>query len=349
MTVPITSIKTVARPTCPICNRPGVFLYEHLTDTLFNSPGEWSMKRCPNTHCQTIWLDPTPAEEELGKLYATYSTHVNPINPNTKENYQPRKLIDFVRTAVRFKKLGYANTLSVFANNFLYGLSHLHPAWQDTQSIILFYLPAKQAGKLLDIGCGNGSSMLVMRNQGWDVSGIDFDKQAIAQAQTHNLNATVVASLDTLDYQDNSFDAIMLNHVIEHVPQPIKLVQECFRVLKPSGTLVALTPNATSLGHQKFKSNWRGLETPRHLQVFTRDSLALLAKNAAFGKIDSFTSTQGILQIYDESAYYQKNHTSSLMVSSRSKLAFHLRWLLAGWRHRLFPTLSEVVVLRCFK
>lgn len=349
MTVPITPIKTVPRSNCPVCDTNGGFLYEGLTDTLFDTPGEWSMKRCPNLQCQTIWLDPTPAVGDLGKLYATYSTHINPINPTTKDHLQPRKLIDFVRTAVRYKKLGYSNTMSDFANNFLYYISHLHPAWQDTQSIILFYVPGKQLGKLLDIGCGNGSSMLVMKNQGWDVFGIDFDKQAIRQAQTHNLNAHVIASLDNLEYDDNSFDAIMLNHVIEHVPHPIKLIQECFRVLKPGGSLVALTPNASSLGHRRFKSNWRGLETPRHLQVFTRDSLALLAKNAAFAKVDSFASTQGILQIYDESAYYQKNHTSSLMVSSRSKLSFHIRWFLAGWRHRLFPTLSEVVVLRCIK
>ena len=60
---------------CILCGSPGESLYEGLDDVLFGAPGTWSFKRCANSRCQLIWLDPQPLEEDIGKAYATYYTH----------------------------------------------------------------------------------------------------------------------------------------------------------------------------------------------------------------------------------------------------------------------------------
>jgi SAM-dependent methyltransferase len=119
---------------------------------------------------------------------------------------------------------------------------------------------------------GSGDWMVTMQELGWKVEGIDFDSAAVQSAVELGLSARC-GSLEQQHYPDRSFDAVTLSHVIEHVPNPIETLIECARILKPGGMLIVLTPNAASLSHRIFKSHWRGLEPPRHLHIFTLDSM----------------------------------------------------------------------------
>src|ERR1019366_8424047 len=92
-------------------------------------------------------------------------------------------------------------------------------------------------------------------------------------------------SVEGKSYPSATFDAITLNHVIEHVPDPISTIKECSRLLKPGGKLVMFTPNAASLSHRYFKQDWRGLEPPRHLHVFSFKSMRKLFDKADFAQI----------------------------------------------------------------
>ncbi len=71
-------------------------------------------------------------------------------------------------------------------------------------------------------------------------------------------------------------------HVIEHLFDPIGTLKICRRLLKPGGRLLVVTPNAASLGHAAFKAAWRGLEVPRHLFLFSRESLEICLEQAGF-------------------------------------------------------------------
>lgn len=188
-----------------------------------------------------------------------------------------------------------------------------------------------------------------MQEKGWEVQGIDFDKSAIGKAKLHGLNVSN-KSLQEMNFPDNSFEAIITNHVIEHVPNPKSYLKECLRILKPNGVLIAMTPNTYSLGHRLFKQNWRELEIPRHLQIFSTNSLKNTAEESEFSDIISFTSAQGILQIFDESRYKQRKGKFLVNFSStKNKYLYHIRWFLVGFKHKLLPNLSEVIVLKCKK
>ena len=343
--MPSTQIRFRNLPNCPVCTAVGIVAYTNATDKLFGVPGTWDLSACSNKICGTYWLNPAPNTHELQRLYETYSTHSTPQQTSSKRD----SFLNRVRHAVLFQSLNYQSTRSK-SQNFLYNiLSYIHPAWRDTQLANAFYVPAKQGGYLLDIGCGNGSSMLTMQARGWEVTGIDFDETAVAQAKNNGLDAST-GDLFSVQYEDNYFDAIMMNHVIEHVSNPQELIKECLRILKPGGKLVALTPNITSKGHREFKEDWRGLEIPRHLQIFSPASLTILATKSGFKDVEAFTSTQGILQIYDESKTCHKTGTFIPSTTShKNKYFYHVRWFIAGWRHILFPHLSEVAVLRCTK
>jgi hypothetical protein len=81
-----------------------------------------------------------------------------------------------------------------------------------------------------------------------------------------------------------------MSHVIEHVTDPVATLEKCKGLLRQGGRLTVTTPNARSLGHAKFGRNWRGLEPPRHLQIFSPRTLAGCAEQAGF-KVDFAGST----------------------------------------------------------
>ena len=334
-------IATRSRPLCPVCNSEGKLCYEGMTDTLFHSGGTWNVKKCSHARCGTLWLDPTPEETELHKLYKHYSTHEDGfISP------PPRHLLlGKVRAAYLHSKYGYGNTSSPLGL-----LAYLHPAWRDTQEANIFYLPYIQNGKLLDVGCGSGSAMQQLEKMGWDTEGIDFDEKAIENAKQKGLTVSV-GDIFSKNYADESFDAILMNHVIEHLPHPLSALQECKRILKQNGIVVALTPNTNSRGHARFGKYWRGLEIPQHLQLFSVSSLHQLARQAGFKDVQSFSSTQGILSIYDASqaraaiGSFDVHYSPSLL----GKLTYHMRWFLFGIRRLLKADKDEVAVIICKK
>ncbi|MGI0134289.1 MAG: class I SAM-dependent methyltransferase, partial [Candidatus Micrarchaeaceae archaeon] len=137
------------------------------------------------------------------------------------------------------------------------------------------YLPERLGGRLLDVGCGSGDTIDEMQRRGWNCEGIDFDPETARIAQERGFSV-YVGELHAQRYPGDTFDAIVMSHVIEHVPDPLGLFEECRRILKPGGRLIVLTPNGSSWGHQVFGANWLYLDPPRHLHIFTFSSIRKL-------------------------------------------------------------------------
>lgn len=308
------------------------------------------MKKCRNISCETFWLDPTPKEEDIPKLYEKYSTHDDapfvPIDGATPL----RRLFERVRARYLHANYGYAPKSNSIADKILGLLAYLHPAWKDTQAANIFYLPNHPHGKLLDVGCGNGTSMQKMKSMGWNVVGTDFDEKAVVNAKSKGLEV-YLGEIAAQHFPPESFDAIMMNHVIEHVPHPVELLKECRGLLQKGGNLSIITPNAASRGSSYFGRNWRGLETPHHLQVFTVKSLLLLAREAGFSEVKSFSSLQGAQYILGSSSNLkqQKDPDTPETHTLLGRVKKQIVWLTLGWVHVLLPGRDEVAVIVCRK
>lgn len=157
---------------------------------------------------------------------------------------------------------------------------------------------------MLEVGCGDGKTLRKLQSLGWEVEGVDFDPSAVMNARRKGLTVHVgdVAEIKG----DGSFDAIISSHVIEHVPDPVAMLKDCYRLLKPGGIIVGITPNAESLGHRFFKADWRGLEPPRHLHTFTLRALENAACCAGFSDVvcSATGRARGILR---ESSILKRN------------------------------------------
>ena len=97
--------------------------------------------------------------------------------------------------------------------------------------------------------------------------------------------------MKTLELAGESFDAVVMNHVIEHVHDPVELLVEARRLLKQDGVLVLITPNAESQEHRIFGASWYSLDPPRHLHIFSPRSLSKLARLSGFSKHETWTTS----------------------------------------------------------
>jgi 2-polyprenyl-3-methyl-5-hydroxy-6-metoxy-1,4-benzoquinol methylase len=261
-------IRTYSCPKCYLCGNEGKLLYESLKDRLFGAPGEWNLKKCTNSECGLVWLDPMPLEEDIGKAYLNYFTH-------EIQDLQISLLGRLLRTVYRALK-----TIP----------SHLVGLRAEEVQIESMCLSNVSPGKLLDIGCGSGQFLQQMQLYGWEVEGVDFDSKAVEGVKKRYGFNVHVGSLESIGYPDNSFDAITMSHVIEHVHDPVALLKECYRILKPTGYLVAVTPNINSWGHKKFEENWIHLDPPRHLHLFSDSTLRRCAIQAEVSNFSTLTT-----------------------------------------------------------
>lgn len=254
-------IRTQPRPACPLCGTVGHGLYSHVPDGLFGSAGEWGLSQCPRSGCGLLWLNPVPLAEDLHLAYQTYFTHAD-----TPERQTLRGRIRSVLYAVYQAAAAVPGAIT--------GVR------QDQREMASLFLGGQTPGRLLDVGCGDGTFLHQMQGRGWQVDGVDFDRKAIESARLRFGLQLRHGDLASAGFGAATFDAVTLKHVIEHVPDPAGLLAEALRVLKPGGRLVVATPNADSLGHQVFKEAWFGLDPPRHLQVFAPQTLRACAERA---------------------------------------------------------------------
>jgi ubiquinone/menaquinone biosynthesis C-methylase UbiE len=104
--------------------------------------------------------------------------------------------------------------------------------------------PASSGLKALEIGCGNGKTIAGLHGKGWEVTGLDYSSHAITLCRSTLMETCrgrlVVADAQTLPFSDESFDLVLLIHVLGHMNRTGRgqMVRECVRVLKNNGSIL---------------------------------------------------------------------------------------------------------------
>ena len=138
-------------------------------------------------------------------------------------------------------------------------------------------LPA--GSKVLDIGCGRGVMLRALLDLGHEAHGVEIAPEAASGADPR-AQIRIAPELAKADYEENSFDAVIMWHVLEHLPHPEKTLAEIRRILRPGGRLILAVPNFGSLQSRRTGNHWFHLDLPRHLYHFTPQTLQrLLACN----------------------------------------------------------------------
>jgi SAM-dependent methyltransferase len=134
-------------------------------------------------------------------------------------------------------------------------------------------------GRWLDVGCAAGFFLAEARSW-YQVQGVELSEWSSAHARERLGLPVVTGSLQQAALPDDHFDVISLWDVIEHVPDPVPLLAEAARVLKPGGRLVLTTGDWGSAYAQRRGAEWHLMTPPWHLTMFSRSTLAEAARRA---------------------------------------------------------------------
>jgi SAM-dependent methyltransferase len=139
----------------------------------------------------------------------------------------------------------------------------------------------ERVGEILDVGCGDGYFLSVVREIGWNVRGVELNRAAAARGAERGLRI-IAGNLASAGFPGGSFDVIRMSHMLEHSPCPSGEIREAYRLLRPGGWIIIAAPNLASWAARLFKRNWSALDLPRHIFHFSPANLVPLIAEAGF-------------------------------------------------------------------
>jgi 2-polyprenyl-3-methyl-5-hydroxy-6-metoxy-1,4-benzoquinol methylase len=136
------------------------------------------------------------------------------------------------------------------------------------------------AGRLLDVGCNEGRGLSLYAGNGFQVEGLELNTLAAAAARRRGFSVHT----STLDQfrPEEPFDVVVLANVLEHAWDPVMMLAEVRRLLKPEGEVWISCPNAASLWRRVFRRAWVNWHVPYHLWHFSPATLQEVLRRAGF-------------------------------------------------------------------
>ena len=266
---------------CSLCGSERQNFLFWTYDRLYRLPGKFGTLQCEQ--CNLIRLSPRPTVEAIGIYYPDdYGAYKKP--PLTvKQLRDTNRSLGNLRNAVRdtvISGLGYETGKLAAWQTFLrspltklaykratYGFGDLFPKFVSN-------------GMALEVGCGTGTYLSFLKYHGWKVNGVDLSPHAAKTAKENFGIDVFLGQLENSPFPDESFDYIHLSHVVEHFFDPLETMKKVRDLLKPNGVVYIEVPNAEGIGAQMSGKYWYGWDAPRHLFMFTPDTLKKILDGA---------------------------------------------------------------------
>lgn len=284
---------------CPVCSSEDHLELYETHDWLYGLSGEFKLSRCND--CGVIYLSERPTRQSIG-FYYPFDSYYSYVRPASYSLFWRRDIVSsfwyFVKKSIlahqyNYKHLGGSKSVSLLARaHFMRPLRT-----RATFQLDVLLHPYIRGGSLLEVGCGSGMYLDLMRGLGWSrVVGVDISARAIQQAKEVLGIEAYCGNLEDAPFEASSFDAVSLSHTLEHMPEPMAFLREVNRVMKSGGRIAVIVPNIDSRGARKFGAHWFHLDSPRHTVNFSRGSLRLALERAGFRVESLKTNPRGAYQ-----------------------------------------------------
>ena len=195
------------------------------------------------------------------------------------------------------------------------------------RSIFAYKLFNKKGIKLLDVGCGRGHFLYLMKKKGWEIYGTETSPISglAAKKKVGEESILINEDLEAIKSIDTTFDIITFWHVLEHLNKPKKIIDLVDKKLKNGGYLIIEVPNFESVQHLINKNNWIHLDCPRHVTHFTKEGLVKIFDDKKFKIVKSSTLSfefgfYGMLQSLLNLFVPQKNYLFGLIRKKNAKI-----------------------------
>jgi SAM-dependent methyltransferase len=232
---------------CLVCGSAGFTPVFRGSDRLYHTTTkEFAVVRCGG--CGLLRLDPQPPPEELGRYYPENYWFAPDDSAASRLEESYRRLV--LRDHVQFVSQALRSSTA--------------------------------RGPLLDVGCGGGLFLGIMRERGFRVVGLDNSPQAAGIAWRRQQVPAVVADTERAPLRAGSLAGLTMFHVMEHLYDPRSYLRAARELLASDGRLVVQVPNAASWQARLLGRAWNGADVPRHLHDFRDRDLVKILEDAGY-------------------------------------------------------------------
>ncbi|NQV89886.1 class I SAM-dependent methyltransferase [Candidatus Uhrbacteria bacterium] len=276
--------------TCPSCDHTQASLWTRCHDRLRNvSLSNHAYYTCQK--CKLVYLHPLTTNKHYAEFYdSAYISHQSPIYNQTISS--KASVAALWRTQIwqyiLDVPMGLPRRISVINKVWLFCLS---------KTRLFRHTPLKAYGcghRILDVGCGAGSFLFLLKSLGWKTSGLEPSTAMVKNGYKFDLH--IKQGINIADHWEQpTFDAVVLNQVFEHLEDPDTTLKEIYNATKENGILVMNFPNIQSVAAQLFRSYWFNLDAPRHNLFPSKKTLTNLLKQTGWEPhlIYTASSTKG--------------------------------------------------------
>jgi 2-polyprenyl-3-methyl-5-hydroxy-6-metoxy-1,4-benzoquinol methylase len=235
------------RMECPGCGETGVRTLFHGRDRLYRTTDKsFLLVECKS--CRLIRLEPRPSEQESSKYYPPEYWFAPEQDTASKMEEAYRRFV--LRDHVNFVMRAVENS--------------------------------GEPGLVVDVGCGGGLLLRMLRERGLPVLGLEKSHRAANAAWKRNHVAVVCGDLSEGPIERGTCAVVTMFHVLEHLHEPVSYLRSARDLLVPGGRLVIQVPNASSWQFLMFGEHWNGVDVPRHLVNYRQRDLEHLLGYCGF-------------------------------------------------------------------
>lgn len=250
---------------CPMCAFDRSEIKIEGKDFLHRVEGKYFVSVC--LRCGFWYQNPRLPSSELSSFYPPdYLPHADPaaLAKDDTIPFHPG-MLDFLSEACGYSHLKKSGNIFWPVFNFL---------WKHRIGVNLLPIFVRQ-GKVLDIGCGNGRQLMLLKKLAWnDLHGIEFVPSAANFAKQLGFSVKIGRVEEKLaDYPDGYFDVIMASMVLEHLENPREVINLISRKLKSGGEFLFSTITRDALDRRLFGRYWAGFDFPRHLVYLSNKNI----------------------------------------------------------------------------
>ncbi len=175
----------------------------------------------------------------------------------------------------------------------------------------------RQSGRLLDVGCGAGTILKAALDDNWQAEGVEVSASSIKFLRKNNFKVFHGEIMEAA-FPENHFDVIVASEIIEHIPEPQKLLDESYRTLRSGGLFWGTTPHGQGLSGKFLGSDWSCVLPPEHLHLLSVKGLHIMLEKAGFRQIEVKTHSINPYEIIEGLKKLLKSKDKSVNTSEEA-------------------------------
>ncbi len=298
---------------CCVCSSPDSEVLFHARDLLYGLEGEFTYVRCRS--CGLVYMNPQLAQTDIARYYPE---HYGPHAAKSK----PKRL---TRRMMR-KELGRRPFVKEMCRRLC------------------------PDARLLDVGCGSGAFLHLVKSAcGCEVRGVDASENAAQTARDAHGIHVFAGTLADARLPEGYFDVATAWWVLEHVPDPAQTLGQMNRVLKRGACCIIGIPNFSSFNASVFREYWYHLDCPRHLFIYTPETIKRLLEQNGF-RVDRIAFDRNVRGLTGSLRYRFGDPNVPLKHRTKPWGFGVLKRLLVPWALLMgLARRSDLIVVRAYK